>query len=41
MYSLHLLKLKRGENVNHKRWDAVAVQETEMEVLERESLTSL
>ena len=27
--------------MNHKRGDAVAVQETEMGVLERESLTSL
>ena len=41
MNSLHLLKLKRGQNVNHKREDAVGVEKTEMGVLERESLTSL
>ena len=41
MNSLHLLKLKRRENVNHKRGDAVAMQKMEMGVLERESLTSL
>ena len=41
MNCFHLLKLKRGEKVNHKREDAVGVEKTKMGVLERESLTSL
>ena len=41
MYMPCLLKYKRSKNVKGKGGEAVAVAETKMVVLERESLTSL